>query len=139
MRSWVSVFIKFWKFVRFQDLKALEPIIEKRLDDLEKQQEEVKQAKVFEIEQLVRFFEMPNTPSNVADKALSFGGRGAEVTFIEFGHVKREKVPQTGEIQVEVKFQRLKTKGVPEKTSALITGDIEVKVLTDYESCFSGQ
>lgn len=40
---------------------------------------------------------------------------------------------------MEVKFQRLKTKGVPEKTSALITGDIEVKVLTDYESCFSGQ
>lgn len=37
MTSWVSVFIKFWKLVRLQDLETLAPIIEVKLGDLEKQ------------------------------------------------------------------------------------------------------
>lgn len=84
MRSWVSVFMKFWKFVRFEYLKQLAPIIEVKLGEIEKMQEEVKQAKVFEIEELVTFLEMTNSTVNIADKAyaviaLSFGGRGGEV------------------------------------------------------------
>lgn len=141
MRSWVSVFMKFWKFVRFQNLKALAPIIEVKLGELEKVQEEVKQAKVFEIEELVTFLETTNSIINIADKAyaiiaLSFGGRGGEVTMIEFKDVTRRTIAETGEIEVRVAYKRTKTKGVPKTETALITGEIEIKVITDYENCF---
>ena len=62
------------------------------------------------------FLEMPNTPGNVADKAyaviaLSFGGRGAEVTCINFEDITRKTDAETGEIHVMVKYQWKKKKG----------------------------
>ena len=140
--NWLSVFVKFWKFVRFQDLKQLAPIIETKISDLEKIQEEAKQAKVFEIKDLVRYLEMTHTPETLVDKAflvigLSFGARGKEITLMAFENISRKKNDVTVEMNIIVEFNRSKTSGVPQKSTALISGAIEIKILTEYENCFS--
>lgn len=86
-RSWLSVFQKFWRHCRFQDLKTLVPALEDKIGKWGKKQVEVRQARTFSKEQLTTFFEMPTTVDNLLDKAytaiaLSFAARGAEVTTI---------------------------------------------------------
>ena len=79
LKSWLSVFVKFWKFVRFQDLKQLAPIIETKISDLERQQEEAKQARVFEINDLVRYLEMPHTDS-ASERRVAGRDRGVDTS-----------------------------------------------------------
>ena len=141
LRSWLSVYGKFWKFVRYTDLKAIAPQLEANIATKEKQQQQAKQAKVFTKEELVRFYQMPRTPENLADMAysvigLSFGGRGAEIIKVTFEDVSRTVSQETGEMKILVKYLRTKQKGVPEQSQALITGALEVEVLNEYEKAF---
>ena len=141
LRSWLSVFSKFWKFVRLSDLKILAPQLEANIATREKQQQKVKQAKVFKKEELSRYYNMPHTPDNLGDMAysvvgLSFGGRGAEIIKVQFEDVTRTVNPDTGETKILIKYQRTKQAGVPEMSEAMITGKLEVDILIAYESKF---
>ena len=126
-RSWLSVFSKFWRHCKFKDLKALVPTLEDKIGKWEKKQTEVKQAKCFSREELTTFFEMPTTVDNLLDKvyaaiALSFAARGAGVTTIMWEDVTHSVNSKTKETTVNIRFQRTKVTGVPEKMLALITG-----------------
>jgi hypothetical protein len=123
MRSWLSVFCKFWKFVRLSDLKVLAPQLEANIATREKQQQKVKQAKIFKKEELSRYYNMPHTPDNLGHMAytvigLSFGGRGAEIIKVQFEDVTRTVNPDTGETKILIKYQRTKQAGVPEMSEA---------------------
>ena len=109
LRSWLSVYGKFWKFVRYTDLKAIAPQLEANIATKEKQQQQAKQAKVFTKEELVRFYQMPRTSENLADMAysvigLSFGGRGAEIIKVTFEDVSRTVSQETGEMKILIKY-----------------------------------
>jgi hypothetical protein len=131
MRGWLSIFCKFWKYVKLQDLKVVAPMIEANINAQEKKQKTAKQAKVFSSEELLNFYSQPKTANNLGDMAyavmgISFGGRGAEIIEIEFKDVTRTVSVETGETQIKVSYQRKKEKGVPARGTALITGAIEV-------------
>ena len=141
-RTWLSVFTKFWRHCKFKDLKALVPTLEDKIGKWEKKQTEVKQAKCFSREELTKFFEMPTTVDNLLDKAyaaiaLSFAARGAEVTTIMWEDVTQSVNSTTRETTINIRFQRTKVAGVPEKMLALITGRLEVKAIMEYAACFS--
>ena len=141
-RSWLSVFSKFWKHCKLKDLKTLVPTLEDKIGKWEKKQTEVKQAKCFSREQLTTFFEMPTTVDNLLDKAyaaiaLSFAARGAKVTTIMWDDVTQSVNATTNEITINIRFQRTKVTGVPEKMLALITGRLEIKAIMEYAACFS--
>jgi integrase len=141
-RSWLSIFTKFWRHCKLKDLKALVPTLEDKIGKWEKKQIEVKQAKCFSREQLTSFFEMPTTVDNLLDKAyaaiaLSFAARGAEVTTIMWDDVTQSVNTTTKETVINIRFQRSKVTGVPEKMLALITGRLEIKAIMEYAACFS--
>ena len=86
IRSWLSVFSKFWRHCKYKDLKALVPTLEDKIGEWEKKQTEVKQAKCFSREELTTFIEMPTTVDNLLDKAyaaiaLSFAAREKMLAF----------------------------------------------------------
>ena len=141
-RSWNSVFSKFWKHCRNQDLKQILPAIEDKIGKWEKLQQEAKQAKTFTKDELITFFEMPTTVENLADKAyaaiaLSFAARGVEAAGITWENVSRTIDSVTKESQITIRYKRTKTTGVPETLVALISGRLETKALEEYESCFA--
>ena len=55
---------------------------------------------------------------------------------MEFENISRKVNDETGEMNIIVEFQKSKTSGVPQKSTALISGAIEIKILTEYENCF---
>ena len=141
-RSWLSVFTKFWRHCKYKDLKALVPTLEDKIGKWEKKQIDVKQAKCFSREELTTFFEMPTTVDNLLDKtyaaiALSFAARGAEVSTIMWEDVTQSVNSKTKETTIQIRYQRTKVTGVPEKMLALITGRLEVKAIMEYTACFS--
>ena len=141
-RSWNSVFSKFWKHCKHQDLRQILPAIEDKIGKWEKLQQEAKQARTFTKDELITFFEMPTTVENLADKAyaaiaLSFAARGVEAAGIMWESVSRTNDSVTKESQITIRYKRTKTTGVPETLVALISGRLEIKALEEYESCFS--
>ena len=63
---------------------------------------------------------MPTTVDNLLDKAyaaiaLSFAARGAEVTTIMWEDVTQRVNSTTKETTINIRFQRTKVTGVPEK------------------------
>ena len=140
-RSWLSVFCKFWKHCKFKELKTLVPALEDRIGKWEKLQNQSKQAKTFTGEELLTYYNMPNTPENLVDKvyaviAISFAARGIEVTSVNFENVTKSIQISTGETQIKVTYLRTKTKGVPETTYTLITWATEVRIINEYEHCY---
>ena len=140
-RSWLSVFCKFWKHCKFKDLKSLAPALEDRIGKWEKMQSQSKQAKTFTGEELLAYYNMPNTPKNLVDKvyaviAIMFAARGIEATSVTFEDVTRSIQISTGDTQIKVTYLRTKTKGVPETTYTLITEATEVKIINEYEQCY---
>lgn len=140
-RSWLSIFCKFWKHCKFKDLKSLAPTLEDRIGKWEKLQNQSKQAKTFTCEELLAYYNLPNTPENLVDKvyaviAISFAARGIEVTSVDFENVTKSIQISTGETQIKVTYLRTKTKGIPVTEYTLITGATEVKIIEEYENCF---
>jgi hypothetical protein len=140
-RSWHSVFCKFWKFCKFRDLKTEVPGIEDRISKWEKMQCEAKQAKVLTAIDLFTYYDMINTPENLVDKiyavmAMSFAARGVESSAITWNNVTKSIQVDTGETQIKVTYLRTKQKGIPEQSYTLITGEIEVRILNEYQQCF---
>ena len=68
--------------------------------------------------------------------ALSFAARGAEVTTIMWEDVTQSVNAKTKETTINIRFQRTKVTGVPEKMLALITVRLEVKAIMEYAACF---
>ena len=138
-RSWLSGFCKFWKHCKFKDLKSLAPALEDRIGKWEKLQSQSKQAKTFTGEELLAYYNMPNTPENLVDKvyaviAISFAARGIEATSVNFEDVTRSIQIATGETQIKVTYLRTKTKGVPETIYTLITGPPRSKSSTNMSN-----
>ena len=71
IRSWLSVFSKFWRHCKYKDLKALVPTLEDKIGKWENKQTEVKQAKCFSREELTTFFERPASSRELQMKELS--------------------------------------------------------------------
>jgi integrase len=141
MRSWLSVFCKFWKYVKLVNLKQVAPMIEARIATQEKKQNSAKQARTLTRESLWDFYNLPNTAHNLGDKAyaacrMSFARRSTEILGLKFEHVTRSIEEGTGEMKIIISYQRTKVKGVPERSNALITGALEVKILNEYEATF---
>ena len=142
LRSWLSVFAMFWQFCRAtSDLKKSLPAIENMIRKLESGEIEVKRAKTFEKEDLIRYYGLSHTLENLVDKAytviaISFAARGCEVTFLTCEDVKRTEDKKTGEIIYTVSHTRAKTSGVPTKVTSYISGLHEVAILEEYERCF---
>ena len=140
-RSWLSVFCKFWTFCKNKDLKASTPALEDKIGKWEKMQSMARQAKVFTVQELLNYYQMPSTPENLADKvyaviAISFAGRGVEVAAVNFKNITETVETATGEKHIKVTYIRSKTRGVPEQSFTLITGATEVRIITEYEQCF---
>ena len=132
----------FWQFCRAtSDLKKSLPAIENMIRKLESGEKEVKRAKTFEKEDLIRYYGLSHTLENLVDKAytviaISFPARGCEVTFLTCEDVKRTEDKNTGEIIYTVSHTRAKISGVPTKVTSYISGLHEVAILEEYERCF---
>jgi integrase len=68
--------------------------------------------------------------------AISFAGRGVEVAAVNFENITQSVAIPTGERQIKVSYLRKKTRGVPEQSYTLITGETEVNIINEYERCF---
>ena len=99
------------------------------------------QAETFTAEELLDYYNIPNTPQNLDDKlyaviAISFATRGIQVTSINFENFTRSIKVSTGETRFKVTYLRTKSKGVPETTYTLTFGVTESKIINEYEHCY---
>ena len=143
LRSWLSVFAKFWLFCRATpDLKKTLPTIENMIRKLELTESSVKRAKTFEKDDLLKFYKLENSLENLVDKAfavvaIAFAARGCEVTFLDCDDVKLTIDRATSERIYTVTFTRSKTSGVPVQVKTYISGHEEIRILDAYEECFT--
>ena len=88
MRGWYSMFVSYFLYIGRGSLKESVPILEAKLDQWDKTHV-VNKAATFCKEDLVKFYDMENTPEKLLAKvysvlALSFAARGCEVKFLKF-------------------------------------------------------
>jgi hypothetical protein len=143
LRSWLSVFAKFWLFCKATpDLKRSLPSIENMIRKLELTETSVKRARTFEKDDLLKYYGLEHTLENLVDKAfaviaISFAARGCEVTFLDCDDLKLTIDRATSERIYSVTFKRSKTSGVTVLVTTYISGQQEVRILDAYEKCFT--
>jgi hypothetical protein len=142
LRSFYSVFKKFWLHSGRGDLKAMLPIIESNIDKWTKVAEPAKKAGTFTKKDLAAYYDLPDTPERLIRKwystvGRSIAGRGAEVYDLKWEDVVELTKQETDEIVLDIKFMRVKPAGLREQVRARITGEVEIKIFQAYKACFS--
>mmetsp|Transcript_3078 Transcript_3078/g.4273 ORF Transcript_3078/g.4273 Transcript_3078/m.4273 type:complete len:429 (+) Transcript_3078:47-1333(+) len=144
-RSMASIFVSFWTYTGRGDLKQLAPAVWVFISGWERGYEE-KHATAFTKEELLQFHQTaPTNPCNLFLKCYSslmcsFAGRSSELVNMEWKDITRLTEEGTGLVFFKLMYIRLKQRaGKPIKTdkASFIRGELEVKAIEDWISCFN--
>jgi len=142
LRSWFSVFLKFYLHSGRGDLKKDAPIIATKLNQWEKEYEQIK-AKTFTKQDLLPLFTAPNDTTILQWKvyaalALGCAGRTCEMDRMTWEHSISPTRDDKGDY-FTVRLYRAKNSGPKVLMTFHIRGELEMQAIKDYITCFDGK